>query len=208
MFKIDLHVHTELGGDSLIDPNEIIAQAQNIGLDAVCVTEHHSYDCSEPLLALSRKSGYPIFRGMEYRAAEGHLLIYGIKTGRGDFQPGIPMQKVADWVYARGGVAIPAHPYQKGLLGDSLADRVLKLKGLCALETLNGSLSLHENEQAAAAADTLGIKGIGGSDAHGIHVLGRAYTCFSAPLRNETDLAQALLSGEYYPCWNDPQFNT
>jgi len=206
MFKIDLHVHTVLGGDSLIDPDEIVPQAIKVGLDAVCITEHHSYDCSEVLVEISRKSGYPLFRGMEYRAAEGHLLVYGVRCGRGDFQPGLPMQKVADWVHARGGVAIPAHPYQKGLLGECLADRVLKLKGLCALETLNGSLTFQENQRASEAAGRLGIKGIGGSDAHGIHVLGRAYTCFSAPLKNGDDLAGALLEGKYFPCWNDFHF--
>lgn len=206
MFKIDLHAHTMLGGDSLIDPDEIVPQAIKVGLDAVCITEHHSYDCSEPLIEISRKSGYPIFRGMEYRAAEGHLLVYGVRAGRGDYPPGLPMQRVADWVYARGGVAIPAHPYQKGFLGNSLAEQVLKLKGLCALETINGSLAARENHQAAEAAATLGIKGIGGSDAHGIHVLGRAYTCFSTPLENEQDLVRALLEGEYSPCWNDLHF--
>ena len=55
MFKIDLHAHTVLGGDSLIDPDEIVPQAIKVGLDAVCITEHHSYDCSEPLIEISRK---------------------------------------------------------------------------------------------------------------------------------------------------------
>ena len=75
MFKIDLHIHTRLGGDSNIEPQEIVERASEVGLDAVCITEHHSYDLSEALDEISRETGFPIFLGMEYRADNGHLLV-------------------------------------------------------------------------------------------------------------------------------------
>jgi predicted metal-dependent phosphoesterase TrpH len=206
MFKIDLHVHTLLGGDSNIQPNEIVRRALQVGVDAVCVTEHHSYDTSEPLRKISRKTGFPLFRGMEYRAAEGHLLVFGIKAGRSDFPPGLPMQRVINSVNARNGVAVPAHPYQKGLGGQQLGDRLFELEGLFALEVLNGSASTADNQRARNAADRLGIKGVGGSDAHGIHVLGRAYTRFGTAIKTEEELAEALRSGEFSPCWNDDHY--
>ncbi len=206
MFKIDLHVHTSLGGDSFIKPHELVARSIEVGLDAVCVTEHNSYALSEPFVDISRETGFPIFRGLEYNAAEGHLLIYGVKAGKGDLPPKLPMQRAIDWVQHRGGVAVPAHPFQKDMLGTCVGDRVLDLLGLMALEVINGSASSEENQRAAKAAARLGINGTGGSDAHGLIVLGRAYTLFPAPIETEADLAEALRAGGYHACWNNEYY--
>ncbi|MBN2397923.1 MAG: PHP domain-containing protein [Deltaproteobacteria bacterium] len=197
MFKIDLHIHSALGGDSSIEPDDLVPRARAVGLDAVCVTEHHSHALSAPFDEISRKSGFPIFRGMEYRAAEGHLLVFGVRAGRGDLLPGLPMQDAIDWVQARGGVAIPAHPYQKDMVGGSLGDRVLALQGLYALEVANGSVSPADNRLALQAAAMLGLKGIGGSDAHGLLTVGQAYTLFPSPIRTEKELVEALRHGTY-----------
>jgi hypothetical protein len=105
-------------------------------------------------------------------------------------------------------VAIPAHPYQRGIVGGSLGDRVLELQGLLALEVINGSISEADNEAAARAAHAMGLAAIGGSDAHGIPALGRAYTGFSAPIGSEEELVQALKSGQYTACWNDGRQET
>jgi predicted metal-dependent phosphoesterase TrpH len=202
MFKIDLHIHTSLGGDSLINPSDIVERAREVGLDAVCITEHHSYDLSEPFDEISRKTNFQIFRGMEYRADNGHLLIYGVRVTRGNLPPGLPVQKVVDWVNKNDGVAVAAHPYQKSLVGNYMGDDILKISGLVALEVLNGSVSLADNHRASEAATRLNINGIGGSDAHGLHVLGKAYTCFPAAVTTIKELTLALKTGKYYPCWN------
>jgi len=147
MFKIDLHIHTMLGGDSLIEPDKLVPRALEVGLDAVCVTEHNSYALSQPFEEITRKTGFPIFRGMEYNAAEGHLLIFGTKVGRSDLPPKMPIQRAIDWVNRSSiGAAIPAHPYQSDNLGRSLGGTVLKLRSLIALETINGSLSQKANK--------------------------------------------------------------
>lgn len=198
MFKIDMHIHTLLGGDSAIRPEEVVAQARRVGLDGVCITEHHSYDLSQPFERIARQEGFPIFRGLEYRAAEGHLLIYGVRAGKGDFPPGLPMQTVIGWVERRGGVGVPAHPYQPGMVGSALGDRVLQLKGLVAIETLNGSLPPEMNRLAETAARQLGVAGIGGSDAHGIQALGKACTCFPAAIADEGELVASLRAGDYF----------
>lgn len=199
MFKIDLHVHTALGGDSVIQPQEVVGRARRLGLDAVCITEHHAYDLSQPFDEISIVEKYPVFRGLEYRAEEGHLLIYGVRAGKGDLLPGLPMQTAVDWVNRRGGAAIPAHPYQAGMVGRALGDRVLQLTGIAAVETLNGSIQSEENRRARNAARQLGVQGIGGSDAHGIQALGNAYTVFFDPIEDEAGLVKALHAGRYSP---------
>lgn len=202
MFKIDLHIHTSLGDDSLIEPQDLVGRAREVGLDAACITEHHSYDLSEPFDEVSHETGFPIFRAMEYRADNGHLLIYGVRVTRGNLPSGLPMQKAVDWAQKNGGVAVPAHPYQHSLAGQYLGDDILKLNGLFALEALNGSVSLEGNLRAEKAAKDLGINGIGGSDAHGLQVLGKAYTGFPAPVGSMEELTAALKGGDYFPVWN------
>ncbi|MCJ8500425.1 PHP domain-containing protein [Desulfatitalea alkaliphila] len=199
MFKIDLHVHTVLGGDADILPDAVVAQARRVGLDGVCITEHHSYDLSRPFERIAAQTGFPIFRGFEYRAAEGHLLIYGVRAGRGDFLPGLPMQQVVEWIQGRGGVAVAAHPYQNPMIGAPLGDRVLQLSGLAAIETLNGSVGPEENRLAQAAAAKMGLPGVGGSDAHGLQTLGKAFTLFDEPITSEAHLVQKLREGCFRP---------
>jgi predicted metal-dependent phosphoesterase TrpH len=203
MFKIDLHVHTSLGGDSIIKPEELVPRCREIGLDAVCVTEHHSYFLSNPYQKIASQTGFPIFQGLEYRAKEGHLLIFGVKADLEDLPKMLSMQWTIDWVQARGGIAIPAHPYQNGMVHGFPGDGILELENLLALEVLNASLSSTENHRAFKAAEQMGIKGVAGSDAHGTGVLGRAYTEFKEEIKTEAELVQALLESEYTPCWND-----
>ena len=197
MFKVDLHIHTVFGGDSAIRPEEVVPFAKKAGLDGVCITEHHEYDLSAPFEAIARQTGFPIFRAMEYRADEGHLLIYGVAAGRGDLMPGLPIQYAINWVNGQGGVAVPAHPYQTSLSGRCLGSRVLELVHIPALETLNASAASEENQEAREAASQMNIFGIGGSDAHGSAAIGRAYTLFPTPLSTTCDLVQALKKGEY-----------
>lgn len=192
MFKIDMHIHTELGKDSIIRPEDLVPRAIEEGLDAICVTEHHDYALSEPLQQISLETGFPIFRGLEYKAMEGHLLIYGVPAGRGDLPPQMPMQTVIDWVLQRNGIAVPAHPYQPDLFGRCLGDRLRDLQHLTAIETLNGSATRAENSAAEKVAAERWAAGIGGSDAHGPAGIGKAYTIFPEPVTSMAQLVTAI----------------
>lgn len=197
MFKIDLHIHSELRGNSTIKPDDLVSRARSVGLDAVCVIEHESHDLRASFDEISRKSGFPIFRGMAYGADEGHLLVYGARISRGDLLPGLPIQDVINEVHHRGGVAIPAHPYQQDMTGRLLGDLVLALQGLYALEVANGSVSSADNRLALQAAAMLGLKGIGGSGAHGLAAVGQAYTLFPSAVRTDQELVEMLRHGNY-----------
>lgn len=197
MFKIDMHLHTELGKDSIIKPEELVPRARQEGLDAVVATEHHDYALSLPLAEISRQTGFPIFRALEYKASEGHLLVYGVKMGRGDMPSQMPMQHVIDWVNQRGGIAVPAHPYQPDMFGGCLGNRLGELKNIWAVETLNGSATLSENQQAEEVADRLQTGKVGGSDAHGPAGIGKAFTLFPEPVTTMSELIAALKKQNY-----------
>lgn len=196
MFKIDMHIHTELGKDSIIKPEDLVPRARQEGLDAVCVTEHHDYALSLPLEKISRETGFPIFRGLEYKASEGHLLVYGVKMGRGEMPSQMPMQHVIDWVNKQGGIAVPAHPYQPDMFNQCLGDRLLDLKNLWAIETLNGSATDAENSLADRVAEEMQIGKTGGSDAHGPTGIGKTYTLLPESVSTMAELVIALKKGD------------
>ena len=196
--KIDMHVHSKLGKDCLAEPEEIVAHARKIGLDAICITEHHSYLASEPFERISEKEGFPVFRGAEYHSANGHLLIFGVQDdgfNRGYY---LPAQDIIDYVVSRGGIVIPAHPYKTGYRF-YMGDYLFKLKGIVAIETLNGRTSDAQNALAEKARAKLGLKGIGGSDAHRPENVGKVYTLFDEKITSMADLLKALRFGNYRP---------
>lgn len=198
MFKIDMHIHSVLGGDSIIELAEVVPFARERGLDAVCITEHHSYSLSSPFDEITRQTGFPVFRGMEYKADEGHLLVYGVVLDRSDMIQQMPMQHVIDWVQQRGGVAVPAHPYQMPMRGTCLGDRVMSYNNVYAIEAINGSATKEENTAAVRAAESLQCGQVGGSDAHGPANIGKAYTVFPHPITTMAMLVAALKAGGYY----------
>jgi histidinol phosphatase-like PHP family hydrolase len=82
--KIDLHVHSIYSGDNDSDPEESVCKALRLNLDGIAFTEHYSYAASEPVEILREKYGdrIMIFRGVEFSAAEGHCLIFGVDTDK------------------------------------------------------------------------------------------------------------------------------
>ena len=41
-FKIDLHIHTRESGDNDSDPEEVVVNAIEAGLDGIAFTEHYN----------------------------------------------------------------------------------------------------------------------------------------------------------------------
>jgi hypothetical protein len=64
---------------------------------------------------------------------------------------------------------------------------------------MNGKVTDKENRFASNVAESLGFPATGGSDAHEVAEVGVYATRFSADIRSETELIQALKSKEYAP---------
>ena len=75
---IDLHCHTKYSGDNHLEPEDLILRAMEVGLDAVCLTEHHSMHCSHSISRLTIPAGFLVLRGVEVSTDNGHLLVYGV----------------------------------------------------------------------------------------------------------------------------------
>ncbi len=193
-FKIDLHVHSKYSGDTDSEPEESVIRAIELGLNGIAFTEHSSYEASEPVEALKEKYAdvITIFRGVEFSAAEGHCLIFGVNTDR-MLEPHTPVKDLLGAVTKAGGVVIPSHPYRRG---NSLGDMVRDLNGLCALEGCNGANLNAFNKRAIETAQDLGIPYTGGSDAHEPREVGSCFTAFLERVDHD-NLIDRLKSTKY-----------
>lgn len=193
-FLIDLHVHTKFSGDSELDPEAAVMQGIKKNLGGIAITEHYSFEASEPAERLQEQYGgsITIFRGVEFSAREGHCLIFGVNTDRlglGD----APLAEIVRAVSERGGVVIPSHPYRRG---HGMGDVVKEVQGICALEGFNGYNMHAYNAKAVKTAESLGLPFTGGSDAHAAEEVGSCYTEFDSPVDRENFIGM-LRQGNY-----------
>jgi len=207
---LDLHVHTNVGSyDSSLSPLELIHKGKAVGLDGVVVTEHdHGWDRA---LAskLASEHDFLILCGMEVSTDLGHVLVYGLEEYVSGILYAETLRKVVDRV---GGVMFAAHPYRKAfvqtngrwdapkptLTVQQAADRTL-VQLVDGLEMYNGATGDRENALAVAVGEYVGLRGVGGSDAHSELGLGCCVTMFERPVRTEAELIEELRAGRFRP---------
>jgi predicted metal-dependent phosphoesterase TrpH len=192
---IDLHCHSKYSQDNLLEPEDLIRRAVDLGLDGVCFTEHHSFQCSWPLERMKLPDNILVFRGIEISTDCGHLLVYGLTDdswntwGKHHY---FELSKIVQNVHQRGGVCVPAHPFRGR---ESLGDHLFTAQGLDAIETHNGVNGPKQNQLAMEAAAKLGLPTTGGSDCHYLEQVGRACTEFVNPVRTMEDLVREIKAG-------------
>lgn len=201
---IDTHCHTKYSYDNWLEPVDLVRRARELGLSAVVITEHHSYDASEPVESIGREEGVLVLRGVEISTDQGHLLAYGITDdgwniwGRDTY---LPLRAVIERVLELGGICVPAHPYRKIGVA-SLLDDIHQLQDIAAVETHNGNNREEDNVLAIAAAASLKLPSLGGSDCHKANAVGRCATEFLQPVTDMPSFIAAIRAGacrgDYY----------
>lgn len=194
---IDLHVHTQISSPcSRIHPRELIMAAREMGLDAVCVTEHEEMEGAQVTWELGREMGFPVLRGVEVYTDFGDMLVFGL------FEPEFPLQVPFEDLLRRvreaEGIIIPAHPCRsdRGFhdkLGREKAEFLLG--SVDALEVRNGGNAVEANLRAEAVASEYGLPGVGKSDAHFLMQVGRCLTVFERDIESEEDLVREIKAG-------------
>ena len=202
-FVVDLHTHSYPASPCATDSvDDVILEAKRIGLNAICITDHNHIWSQANIAHLRQKYEFTILRGNEITTDQGDMVVFGFYE---DIQGIIPLEELRREVSAAGGFIIAAHPFrgfktfnttQLGLTPEKASQRQL-FRSVNALEVLNGKVTPPENHFARQVAEELGLPGIGGSDAHAAFEVGQYATEFDSPVLNETDLVDALLSGNY-----------
>ena len=187
--KLDLHIHSCHSRDASASPIEIVRKCKSLGLGGLAITDHNELKGSLEAFAVAREEGVLVVRGVEVSAVEGHVLALGVAN---PIARGMAISETVAKIRAEGGVAIAAHPdrYPSGIGVKAAKDLEFD-----AIEVLNGGSSRRANARARVAAEWKKIAVIGGSDAHGIDQVGKAWTVVD-DASSEDDVIQAIRKGQ------------
>ncbi len=82
--RADLHVHTT-ASDGQLEPEEVVAMAQSLGLCAIAITDHESTSGVAPALQAAAGTGLTVVPGVEISTesalGEVHMLGYFVEPG-------------------------------------------------------------------------------------------------------------------------------
>jgi predicted metal-dependent phosphoesterase TrpH len=199
-FAVDLHTHTRHGSNcSYMEPRDLVRRAQEVGLDAVCVTEHNVPWEDAALAALTDGSPLRLFGGVEMSTEAGDVLVYGVGGSALKARLIADLRRLVD---SQGGAMIAAHPFRRysvaGVPTDTEeASRCPVLEWVDAVEVFNGLATRMEVELAQEVLSRIGLPGVAGSDSHTPHTLGSCYTVFERPLATVRDLVEEVKASRF-----------
>lgn len=209
---IDMHLHTTKGAsDSMLDPDDLVAEARRVGLTGVNITEHdrmwESWDLGP---FRDRHDGVFVSNGMEVSTDMGHILAIGLKG----YEPGIRrlerLRQVAD---EQGAFLVVAHPFRHFFdpvhfkregkepfnLTPEQAARLPVFQLVHGIEVLNGCNTPRENYFALQVAKILGKPGTGGSDAHSTQGIGYFAAVFEEALESQQHMVEQMHRARFFP---------
>ena len=200
MPKADLHVHTRYSAwrhlrfihprDCYVEPEQAYERALAVGMDLVAVTDHDSVEGALRLLQMPGVDPHRVIVGEEVECSfpetgqwvhvnvlglgeEDHLELQRLK---GD------VRGVVGYCRARGLLHILNHPFQSYFGQKPLRAYIEDILALFThMEGLNGGVTHLQNRSvralcAAAAAQGCELTQVGGSDAHTVGRIGKAWT--------------------------------
>ncbi len=194
---VDLHVHTarySVCAQSL-DPAKLPAAITAMGLDGVVITEHDHLWTTREIAALNRDlSGPRIYRGVEISSRNGHFVVIGLDR-LDAIGPGISVQRIVQQAREQGAAVIMAHPlYEYRQMTEPL-DFDNMPDGIDAVEVISTVTRGNQVADITAYARRFGYSEVGGSDAHCLDQVGKAFTLFDHLPADEKELAAAICSG-------------
>jgi hypothetical protein len=212
----DLHIHTTKGSaDSSLSPEDLVLEAERLGLLGLCITEHSGPWDRHEFQRFASRHNVVLVRAMEVDTDLGHMLAFGLDGYQSGFSRAAELRHAAD---AQGGFVVSAHPFRGVLspqgrgrpyLYPSASDRlptrpeqaldhpVFKLAH--AVEVANGGTTDRENQFAMSVAGLLDLPVTGGSDAHSVHGLGKFVTAFRDEVHTEAEFLKGLHSKMFFP---------
>ena len=207
---LDLHCHSVASDDSRATVEQYlkfiqVLRKRGYTIDGIVLTEHRQFDFDADHSQLANEYGVLVLKGAELDTCFGHMLVYNVTPGLGrDIDFGDVKMDGRELIKAarhHGGYVVPAHPGRFGIglveymaLGEAFDDVPI-------VERVNAGSKPEENERAEDLCQRMGYLGTGGSDAHLASHIGRAVTEFNANIRNEPQLVEALMSGDFRPMY-------
>jgi predicted metal-dependent phosphoesterase TrpH len=196
--RVDLHTHTMWSGDCTTTPDEVVAAAEDSGIDVLCITDHNALAGAQ---RLRDELACRVILGEELRVGRGEVIgLFLTERIPGGVRPVEAAQRIRD----QGGLVYVPHPFDP--MRNCLAPEELDLlvaQGLVdALEVHNAKTSLQSlNREAQRYAERHGLAAGAGSDAHVPEALGAAYVempDFDGPEEFLRSLRQGRVVGHHF----------
>lgn len=195
--RADLHMHTTFS-DGWPEPHQLVDHARSVGLDVIAVTDH---DTIEGALRAAehaeRRTKLHVVIGEEVSSRDGHIV--GLFLER-RIRPGMSGAATVHAIHDQGGIAVAVHPFwrtQRRTRGGPVhgVGWLAAELDFDAIEVENATPGFYFFNQLARRLNMgLGAAELGGSDAHILDAVGRAYTSFSG--RTGKALRTAIESGK------------
>jgi predicted metal-dependent phosphoesterase TrpH len=199
ILRCDLHVHSRHSGPATLPvlrhlaqecyatPQQVYDEARRKGMDLVTLTDH---DTIEGALELAGRPDTFVSEEVTCWLEGGrqlHLGVFDITEAQHVRIARRARDPEALFAYlAEDRIPVAANHLFSALTGRrETADIELALRHATLVETRNGMMSPACNETAERAALSAGLSGCGGSDAHTLATVARAYTCVAARDRGE-----------------------
>ncbi len=197
---VELHLHTNASGDSLIEPQQVIDHCRQVGIDRVAITDHNSIAGALTAKALAPEM---VIIGEEIETTQGELLGYYLREG---VPAGLAPMEAIKRLRAQGAVISVSHPFDHTRGPRWTYDQLTAIAPhVDALEIFNARcFSNKPNRQAAEFARQQGLPGTAGSDAHSFNEIGRAalhVPSFNHPESFLAALQQAQPQTRLSPAW-------
>lgn len=163
--EVDLHMHSRHSNDSRSKVGEMVDRAVSVGLGAIAVTDHNSWEGAREAAKLA-DGRIIIIPGAEIKTDKGDVLALFVQdeiTTRN-------FSEILEAIRAAGGISIIPHP------GDSpriTKDDILKADGF---EIFNSTCRRKANDFAARLASELRKPVFASSDAHLVEEIGNGRT--------------------------------
>ncbi|HEY4024807.1 MAG TPA: PHP domain-containing protein [Candidatus Dormibacteraeota bacterium] len=196
--RVDCQLHTVWSGDASTTLDQLASRVAAVGLDVVCVTDHHTLDGARR--AVERGIGARVVVGEEVRTPVGELIGLFL-TDRVPYV--LPVEEVVARIRAQGGLVYAPHPldrHRRGV-GERWLDTLAAAGSIDVVEVFNAKVrDARDNELAAEVARHHGLPGGAGSDAHDPEGVGAAYLempDFDGPDGFLAGLRSARVVGEF-----------
>lgn len=174
MLKFDHHIHSVYSGDSRSTPRDILNRAEEIGLDAIAISDHNTIRGSQIAFKIAREEYKKIIvvPSIEISTDKGHMIGLGVTE---NIPPGLSAIETADRIHSNGGLVIIPHPfsfYRHGLFCNIEPNLIVD-----GVETKNARyIAGRSNKLSKDLAYKNRLATLGGSDSHFLKSIGDAYT--------------------------------
>ena len=167
----DLHSHTSWSHDCLVEPAELLDQAERQGLGAIAVTDHNAFGGALEAVELGRDRKLTVIPGEEIKTA-GQGEVIGLFLDE-EIPRGLSFEDTITAIREQGGLVYLPHPFDRMHAIPDAATLHRHLADIDVFEVYNARLLFEQyNDEAERFARKYNLTMGAGSDAHVLQGLG------------------------------------